>query len=99
MPAGRVPGAASPALRLPNAVIPSRHPSEPELRCSRLLTSFVTEEIAAYGYLAIFLLMVLESACVPIPSEVTMLFGGALASAAFLGDGAAAPEPCSAWSP
>ncbi len=45
---------------------------------------FVTEEIARYGYAAIFLLMVLESACVPIPSEVTMLFGGALASAPFL---------------
>ncbi|MGE5460282.1 MAG: DedA family protein [Solirubrobacterales bacterium] len=28
--------------------------------------------------------MVLESACVPIPSEVTMLFGGALVSAPFL---------------
>jgi membrane protein DedA with SNARE-associated domain len=28
--------------------------------------------------------MVLESACVPIPSEVTMLFGGALVSASFL---------------
>jgi membrane protein DedA with SNARE-associated domain len=27
---------------------------------------------------------VLESACVPIPSEVTMLFGGALVSASFL---------------
>ena len=44
----------------------------------------VTEEIAKYGYAAIFLLMVLESACVPIPSEVTMLFGGALVSAPFL---------------
>jgi len=31
--------------------------------------------------------MVLESACVPVPSEVTMLFGGALASAAFAGAG------------
>jgi membrane protein DedA with SNARE-associated domain len=49
-----------------------------------ILNSFVTEEIARYGYLAIFLLMVLESACVPIPSEVTMLFGGALVSASFL---------------
>jgi membrane protein DedA with SNARE-associated domain len=49
-----------------------------------ILDSFVTEEIARYGYLAIFLLMVLESACVPIPSEVTMLFGGALVSAPFL---------------
>jgi membrane protein DedA with SNARE-associated domain len=52
-----------------------------------LFTDFVTEEILRYGYVAIFLLMVLESACVPIPSEVTMLFGGALASAAFVGGG------------
>jgi membrane protein DedA with SNARE-associated domain len=44
----------------------------------------VTAEIARYGYLAIFVLMVLESACIPIPSEVTMLFGGALVSATFL---------------
>jgi membrane protein DedA with SNARE-associated domain len=49
-----------------------------------LFTEFVTEEIATYGYLAIFVLMVLESACVPIPSEVTMLFGGALVTAPFL---------------
>src|SRR5438093_1303604 len=28
--------------------------------------------------------MVLESACIPIPSEVTMLFGGALANATFV---------------
>jgi membrane protein DedA with SNARE-associated domain len=49
-----------------------------------LFGQLVTEEIARYGYAAIFLLMVLESACVPIPSEVTMLFGGALVSAPFL---------------
>jgi membrane protein DedA with SNARE-associated domain len=49
-----------------------------------ILDSFVTEEIARYGYVAIFVLMVLESACIPIPSEVTMLFGGALVSASFL---------------
>lgn len=49
-----------------------------------LFGSFVTDEIARYGYPAIFVLMVLESACVPIPSEVTMLFGGALVSASFL---------------
>ena len=49
-----------------------------------LFGQLVTEEIAKYGYAAIFLLMVLESACVPIPSEVTMLFGGALVSAPFL---------------
>jgi membrane protein DedA with SNARE-associated domain len=49
-----------------------------------LFGELVTEGIATYGYAAIFLLMVLESACVPIPSEVTMLFGGALVSAPFL---------------
>jgi membrane protein DedA with SNARE-associated domain len=39
--------------------------------------------IEDYGYLAVFVLMVLESACIPIPSEVTMLFGGAAANATF----------------
>ena len=39
----------------------------------------VVEQISRHGYLAIFLLMVLESACIPIPSEAIMLFGGALA--------------------
>ena len=29
-----------------------------------------------YGYVAIFLLMLAESACIPFPSEVTMLVGG-----------------------
>ncbi len=52
-----------------------------------LLRDFITDEIARYGYLAVFVLMVLESACVPIPSEVTMVFGGALASPAFAGGG------------
>ncbi len=31
------------------------------------------------GYLALFLLAVAESACIPVPSEVTMTFAGALA--------------------
>jgi membrane protein DedA with SNARE-associated domain len=44
----------------------------------------ITDYILHYGYLAVFVLMVLESACIPVPSEVTMLFGGALANAAFL---------------
>jgi membrane protein DedA with SNARE-associated domain len=47
------------------------------------VTDFITGTIRDHGYLAIFVLMVLESACIPIPSEVTMLFGGALANAAF----------------
>lgn len=44
---------------------------------------FIKSAIENYGYLAVFVLMVLESACVPIPSEVTMLFGGAAANATF----------------
>jgi membrane protein DedA with SNARE-associated domain len=32
--------------------------------------------IVEYGYVAIFLLMLAESACIPFPSEVTMLVGG-----------------------
>jgi membrane protein DedA with SNARE-associated domain len=44
----------------------------------------ITDYILHYGYLAVFVLMVLESACIPVPSEVTMLFGGALANATFL---------------
>lgn len=41
--------------------------------------------IANYGYLAIFALMLAESACIPIPSELIMLFGGALAAGAVAG--------------
>jgi membrane protein DedA with SNARE-associated domain len=44
----------------------------------------ITDYVLHYGYLAVFVLMVLESACIPVPSEVTMLFGGALANASFL---------------
>jgi membrane protein DedA with SNARE-associated domain len=45
----------------------------------------VQQFIASYGYLAIFVLMVAESACIPVPSEVTMVFGGALAAGAIAG--------------
>jgi membrane protein DedA with SNARE-associated domain len=41
--------------------------------------------IATYGYAAVFLLMVAESACIPVPSELIMTFGGALASGAVAG--------------
>ncbi|MDQ3987257.1 MAG: DedA family protein [Actinomycetota bacterium] len=36
----------------------------------------IEQWITDYGYFAIFVLMLLESACIPIPSEVTMLVGG-----------------------
>jgi len=41
--------------------------------------------IIQYGYVAVFLLMLAESACIPIPSEVIMLFGGALAAGIYPG--------------
>jgi membrane protein DedA with SNARE-associated domain len=40
-----------------------------------------------YGYIALFLFAVLESACIPIPSEVTFGLGGALCSTAFFSGG------------
>jgi membrane protein DedA with SNARE-associated domain len=43
--------------------------------------------IASYGYLAIFALMLAESACIPVPSELIMTFGGALAAGAVPGTG------------
>ena len=44
------------------------------------LEHFIVNTIGQYGYWAIFVLMLLESALVPIPSEVTMVFGGFLVS-------------------
>ena len=41
--------------------------------------------IVTYGYLAVFVLMVAESACIPVPSELIMTFGGALAAGAVPG--------------
>lgn len=40
------------------------------------LVNFATDLIGAIGYAGIFVLMLLESACIPIPSEATMLFAG-----------------------
>jgi membrane protein DedA with SNARE-associated domain len=36
----------------------------------------MTELIERYGALGVFLLMVPESACIPVPSEVTLIFSG-----------------------
>ena len=54
---------------------------------------FIRTTIENFGYLAIFVLMVLESACIPIPSEVTMLFGGAAANATFAASLPGHPAP------
>ena len=52
-----------------------------------LLTDTIIRLVGEHGYVAIFILMLLDSACVPFPSEVTLLFGGALTTTAFMGAG------------
>lgn len=43
-----------------------------------LISSFVINSILSFGYGAVFFLMVLESALIPIPSEIIMPFSGFL---------------------
>ncbi len=43
-----------------------------------LISSFVINIISSLGYAAIVILMALESACIPIPSEIIMPFSGYL---------------------
>lgn len=45
-----------------------------------VLSSFIIHLISSLGYLGIFVLMTLESALIPLPSEVTMPFSGFLVS-------------------
>ncbi|MDX6547484.1 MAG: hypothetical protein QOG33_1034 [Gaiellales bacterium] len=44
------------------------------------LANWVQDQVAAHGLWAVFGLMVLESACIPVPSEVTMVYAGYLVS-------------------
>jgi membrane protein DedA with SNARE-associated domain len=44
------------------------------------LVEFITSFIAQLGYIGIFFLMILESAMIPIPSEIIMPFSGFLSS-------------------
>ena len=45
------------------------------------LSNWVTRTISDHGLAAVFGLMLLESACIPVPSEVIMLYAGYLVSA------------------
>lgn len=49
-----------------------------------ILAHYIIQFIHATGYLGIFVLMTLESALIPIPSEITMPFSGFLASTGVL---------------
>jgi membrane protein DedA with SNARE-associated domain len=51
----------------------------------RPLAEFITSVISGLGYGGIFFLMVLESALIPIPSEIIMPFSGFLAATGKLG--------------
>ena len=42
------------------------------------LAAFIIAVISAGGYLGVVLLMAIESACIPLPSEVVMPFAGYL---------------------
>jgi membrane protein DedA with SNARE-associated domain len=42
---------------------------------------FSVHAIGSYGLVAIFILMAISSACIPIPSEVVLIYGGFLVSA------------------
>jgi len=44
------------------------------------IVNFAVDLVGSHGLWAVFILMVLESACIPVPSEAIMLFGGFLVS-------------------
>lgn len=46
---------------------------------AELLSGYITQFISAIGYAGVFILMTLESAALPVPSEVVMPFAGYLA--------------------
>src|SRR5689334_24137905 len=45
-----------------------------------ILSGFIVATISTLGYLGIALLMAIESACIPLPSEIIMPFSGYLVS-------------------
>src|SRR5216684_7926780 len=47
-------------------------------RIIEILTAFIVATISTFGYAGVVLLMAIESACIPLPSEVIMPFSGYL---------------------
>jgi membrane protein DedA with SNARE-associated domain len=60
-----------------------------------VFTQTLQRLIADNGYLAVFLLMLLGSICIPIPSEVVMAFAGALCAPDFAASVLGTPDPLS----
>lgn len=52
---------------------------------TKLIVGILTSFIEGYGLIAVFFLMTLESALIPIPSEITMPFAGFLAGRGIIG--------------
>src|SRR6478609_2866699 len=52
----------------------------PLLSITQSIVDWVTATIGDHGAFAVFFLMMLESACIPVPSEVIQLFAGYLVS-------------------
>ncbi len=50
---------------------------------AELLSGYITQFISSIGYVGVFILMMLESAALPVPSEVVMPFAGYLAYQGF----------------
>src|SRR2546429_1246884 len=50
------------------------------------LSAWIVAAIAAMGYGGIVLLMAIESACIPLPSEIIMPFAGAVTLASVAGE-------------
>jgi membrane protein DedA with SNARE-associated domain len=63
----------------PPSSAPLPFPAVPPLLLASItepLINFATDVVDAMGLVGVFILMTLESACIPIPSEATMLFAG-----------------------
>src|SRR4051794_20548364 len=78
---GTVIGKSAPAIgRSDRVQAGQRYPSPPPLLVLASITdklaTFATNVVGDLGLAGVFLLMTLESACIPIPSEATMLFAG-----------------------
>ncbi len=58
--------------------------------------AWIIQQISALGYWGVILLMAIESACIPLPSEIIMPFAGSLTSG-LVSEGVARPAELNLW--
>src|SRR6266496_4334404 len=63
---------------------PPRVVPRPLVRSLTAMEHFIVRTLVDHGYIAVFVLMMLQGTGIPIPSEVTMSLGGAAASVTFV---------------